>query len=147
MRKQDIYTKPWVIFAIFIIVSLVNILSSVYFISIMLAGVVFILFDKLLEKRQYNLLFFIILTFLVIENIQGFSVFSLFLISLFISIFIKSSVIHIFSSTDLTKSLYIFIFYICLVFVYGVFHTLNIVGLSTIAINIVVDIIIVGLFI
>ncbi|MCK5111103.1 MAG: hypothetical protein KAQ94_06250 [Arcobacteraceae bacterium] len=147
MRRKDIFSDQFAIFSFFIIVSLVNIISSVHFIPIMFAGIVFIVFNELLQKRYYYSLFWILLTFLVIENIQGFGTFSLFFTALFIYLFIKSSVAHIFSSSDLTKSLYIIIFYVSMIFVYSIFNGFNILSLSIIAINIILDIIIVGLFI
>ncbi len=147
IKKRNLLDSQFILFLFFITVSLVNILFSVHFISIMLVGVVFIIFNELIKKGYYYSLIWIVLAFLVIENVQGFGIFSLFLIALFIYIFIKSSVQHIFSSYDLTRSLYIIIFYSAIVFVYGVFNSFDIVSLSYIAINIIIDIIIVGLFI
>ena len=53
IKRKNLFDNQFTLFMFFIIVSLVNILSSVHFISIMLAGVVFIVFNELLQKKHY----------------------------------------------------------------------------------------------
>ncbi len=147
INQRNLLDSQFILFLFFISVSLINIFSSVHFVPIMLVGVVFIVFNELVKKEHYYSLIWIILTFLVIENVQGFGTFNLLLIALFIYFFIKSSVKHIFLSYSLTRSLYIVMFYCITAFIYGVFNGFDIVSFFYIVVNIVIDIVVVGLFI
>jgi hypothetical protein len=146
MQKQDFYTNQFKLFLFFVAISLVNIILSAHFITIMLAGVVFIVFDKLFQDRHHYSLIWIILIFLVIENVQGFRIFSLFLIAIFLQAFIKPLILNTFSSFLLTRALYIVLFYIVAVVVYTFFVPFNIFGIFTVVINIILDIIIVRIY-
>ena len=147
MYRKDILDNPIFIFILFIGVSLANILLSVHFIPLMFAGVMFIAFIKTLQNRYYYSLFLVVLTFFVIENTQGFKTFSLLLIALFIYIFVKSYLEQLLSSSDIVKSLYIVVFYLCLILVYSFFNEFDMNLLTNIIINIIIDVIIIGLFI
>ncbi len=147
MNRKDILDNPIFIFLLFIGISLVNILTSVHFIPIMFVGILFIAFIKTLENRYYYSLFWIILALLIIENIQGFRAFSLVSASLFIYIFIKPNIEHIFSSTDNLKTLYVLILYICIILIYSFFNGFDLYLLPVVVMNLIFDIIIVGLFI
>jgi len=147
MPRKDILDNPLIIFFIFIGISVVNILSSVHFIPIMFVGILFIAFTKMIETKSYYGLFWIILAFLVVENIQGFKSFSLVSLSLFLYIFIKPNIQHLFSSSDILKTLYIIIFYITMALLYIFFNSFNLNLLFIIVANLILDIILVGLFI
>jgi hypothetical protein len=62
MIKEDFYSTQFGLFFLFISISLINIILSAHFITIMLAGVVFTIFDKLIQKEQYYSLIWVILT-------------------------------------------------------------------------------------
>ncbi len=135
------------IFFLIIGISIINIISSIYFIPFMLVGILFIAFMHLMAVKSYNILFLIIFAILIVENIQGFRPFSLVAISFFIYIFIQTNIKDILSSSETTKSMYIIIFYILLGLLYGIFNGFDISLFLIIALNIVIDIILVGLFI
>ncbi|MGK0256144.1 MAG: hypothetical protein ACI81I_000754 [Arcobacteraceae bacterium] len=141
MLKQ--YTPPYI--TILFIISLVNIISSTYFVSFLVAGVVFRIFSIALDKGHNYLLILCIFTFLIIENTQGLRLFSLTLISLFVYYLIMPRVEHFFSSDTLSIFLSIFSFYFCLYFLVEniVYSDTNIV--ISLFINFIIDILIVGL--
>ncbi len=145
MLRKNIFDNPIIIFLLFVGVSLVNIIFSVHFVSIIFAGVVFIAFTKTLKNKYYYSLFLVILTFLIIENVQGFRPFSLVALSLFIYIFLKPYLQQIFTSSELVRNLYVIIFYLGMVLIYSFFNNFDIIILPIIVINILIDIIILGM--
>lgn len=147
MFKKDILDNPITLFIVVICISLINILSSIHFIPIMFVGILFIAFIKMIESKSYYLLLWIVLGFLIVENIQGFKAFSLVALSLFIYLFIKPTIQNVFLSRDILKYINIFIFYISMIFLYSFINSFDTLLLSTIMINLLLDIIIVGLFI
>jgi hypothetical protein len=147
MLKKDMLDNSFIVFMLCVIISLINIVSSVHFISIMLIGVLFIAFIKTLEKKYFYSFMWVFIAFLIIENTQGFRAFSLIFLALFVYMFVKPNTEHIFSSSDMLKTIYIIIFYISMVLAYSFFYTFDISLLYTIIINLMIDIIIVGLFI
>ena len=147
MFKKDILDDHIVIFLLFISISLINILFSVHFVPIMLVGILFLAFVKMLENKSFYSLLWIIMAFLIVENIQGFKAFSLVFLAFFIYIFIKPNIEHIFSSYDILKKIYIIIFYISIGFLYSFFETFDMLLVSKIIINLILDIVIVVLFI
>ena len=147
MHRKNLFDNPIFVFLLSVFASLINILFSVHFISIMFAGVLFLAFVKALENRYFYSLIWIILAFLVVENIQGFRVFSLVALALFISIFIKPYIEHIIASTDFLKNLFVIIFYLSMIILYSFINGFDINLVITIVINIIIDLIIIGLFI
>jgi hypothetical protein len=129
---------------IFFIIIIVNILSSTYFISLFLAGVVFIIFLECLKKEYYYMLILAIFTFFVIENTQGFKFFSLSLISLFLYYFIIPRINHLFSSNALGEIFYIVSFYVAIFLFYIYTNTIDISSYFIFIINLIIDCILVG---
>ncbi len=129
---------------IFFIVIIVNILSSTYFTSLFLAGVVFIIFLECLKKEYYYMLILAIFTFLVIENTHGFKFFSLSLISLFLYYFIIPRIKHLFSSDALGEIFYIISFYGTIFLFYIYTNSYDISTYFIFAVNLIIDCIIVG---
>jgi len=143
MKKND--SLPH--FLILIFVALINIICSTYFISVLLAGVVFKIFLKSLKKRYYSMLTFSMLTFLVIEVTQGFKPFSLTIITFFLFYFIIPRIKHTFSSSIISEFIYIFLFYF-IVFIVTIYYLqFNMDILYKISYNFLIDIIIVGFII
>ena len=140
MLKQ--YTPPYI--AILTLICIINILSSSFFISFFLAGVVFKILTISLKKEYNYILILSIIAFLIIENTQGLKLFSLTLIALVIYYFIIPRIKHLFSSSFMGDFLYIlsfYIFYYASIQIYGVF---DMAILVTFVINCVIDLIIVG---
>ncbi len=135
------------ILAILAVVASINILTSIYFITLMGLGIVFIIFIKMIETKSYYLLIMSIFTFLLIENIQGFNPFSLSILAFVLYVFINSNMKHLLSSKDILKSLYVVLFYVGVVGLYSFSYSFDISLLVILMVNMVLDIVFVGLFI
>lgn len=134
-----IYIPPYI--TILFIISLVNIISSTYFMFFLVAGVVFKIFSLSLDKGYNYLLIVCILTFLIIENTQGLRLFSLTLISLIVYYLIIPRIKHFISSDTVASFIFILFFYF---FLYSIVSSdTNI--LISLLINFIIDILIVGL--
>jgi len=139
------YNPPYS--GILLLIAFVNIIFSTYFISLFLTGVVFKIFLVSFKKEHYYILAFSILTFLVIEVVQGFKPFSLTIISLFLYYFIIPRIKHTFSSSIISEFIFIFLFYVCL-FVSILFYSVFKIEIVWILVyNFIIDIILVGLLI
>jgi len=88
-----------------------------------------------------------IFTFLLIENIQGFNPFSLSILAFVLYVFINSNMKHLLSSKDILKSLYVVLFYVGVVGLYSFSYSFDISLLVILMVNMVLDIVFVGLFI
>tara|TARA_B110000046_G_C13016189_1_gene408884 strand:+ start:551 stop:970 length:420 start_codon:yes stop_codon:yes gene_type:complete len=133
------YTPPYI--TILLIISLVNIISSVYFVTFLIAGVVFKIFSLSLDKGYNYLLILCIITFLIIENTQGLRLFSLTLISLSVYYLIIPHIKHFVFSETVASFIYIFFFYLIL---YSIVASDTNIAMSLL-INFIIDILIVGL--
>ena len=134
------YEPPY--FYILLVVILANAIFSTYFIAILLSGVVFKIFQITLKTEQYYLFVFTLFTFLNIENIQGFSFFSLTIISLLLHYIIIPKIKHLITSSGLKEVIYLLLFY------FGYFISSHIVFnlelLKIILMNFFLDITIIG---
>ena len=136
------YTPPYI--TILFIVCLVNIISSSYFISFFLAGVVFKILSIAI-KEEYNYVFLLtIITFLIIENTQGLKLFSLTIIALLVYYFIIPRIKHLFSSSIMGDFLYMFSFYIIYYLMIQVYSVFDMSIFIMFLINFVIDLLIVG---
>ena len=142
MRKNTLYYLP-----IFFIIAISNILFNTFFISLLLAGVVFILFVESIKKEYYYMLILAISTFLIIENTHGFKPFLLSFISFFIYFFIIPRIKHILSSNMLREIFYIMIFYIMIFIIHIFSNNFDISSYFVFLINFIIDTIVVGVFI
>jgi len=136
------YTPPY--FLILFIVSIVNILFSTFFVSFLLAGVVFKIFAIAIRKEYNYLLIAAIIVFLIIENTQGLKFFSLTFISLFIYYIIVPRLKSLFSSVFMLDCLFILFFYISLSLLVLVYSSFDVLIAITLAVNFMIDILIVG---
>lgn len=134
----EVYTS------VLIIIALINIIFSTYFITILLMGVVFKIFLNSFAKGHYYISFLAFISFLVIENIQGFYIFSLAFIALTLYYFIIPRIKHIFSSTIMAEVIFVLLFYIGVLLI----NKINILVSSeifiTLLLNILLDSFIVG---
>ena len=140
-------TNTYPYLAILFLVTLVNSLFSIYFISIFLSGIVFVLFMETLEKEYYYILFSTVITFLVIESIQGLPTFSMSLISLGLYYFIIPRIKHIFSSYLTYRFTVTFCFYAALYIVYIFFDNLSFTTWNIFLLNALFDSFVVGFII
>jgi len=115
MNKISIFSNPMNIFFMFVIVSGINILMPVHFISILMAGFVFMAFLYCIQYKYYYSLFFIIMTFIFIEISSGLNIGTLSLLSFFIYLFLIPRIKYFLSS----KIFYLVI--LNMIFYFGVF--------------------------
>jgi len=144
MDRNSLFDNPFAIIILFFLVAFVNIILPIYFISILLAGVVFVAFIRAVEKRYTYILICIIFIFNLIEISQGLKIFSLSLWSYFIYLFILPNIKSLFASKYLLLLVKVFIFYmgIGILFYFSGVFTLDIV--SILVLNYILDIIMVS---
>lgn len=138
--------NPIFLFILLIFVVTVNIISSIHFFLIMLAGILFTAFYRSLRKRYLYSLFFVTIAFLFIEINTGLKPFSLSLLSLFIYIFILPRMENTVSYNPINSFIYIIFFYLGLlcmwIFQFGLKEEI----FTVFAINALIDLIFLGVF-
>jgi len=147
MYRNSLFDNPLAVFLLFLLVCFTNIILSVHFISVLLAGVVFMAFNRCVEKKYYYSLSLVIFTFFIIESSQGLKLLSLSLLSFFIYIFIIPKIKTLLSSISLYTISIILIFYIGIVVLFSLFANINILFLTKLMFNYILDIFIVGILI
>ncbi len=145
--KMNNLDKPLFIFLLFISTILINTIASIYFNSIMLCGVLFIAFLVCIKKKYYYTLSFIILSFLFIELNNGFKIFSLTLLALFLYTFIISHIKRFMSFSLFNPYIYIFLFYFSIFLIWSVIYEINANLVIIFLINILIDFLVFGLLI
>ena len=145
MTKSNL-DNPIFLFIILSLVVMVNTISSIHFLLVMFAGILFTIFYRCLKERYLYSLAFVVIAFLFIEINTGLKPFSLSLLSLFLYIFILPKDEN-YSYDNLSSSyIYILIFYIGLLIIWSVVFELNETILITIFVNILIDLIFFGVF-
>lgn len=136
------YEPPYI--TILASISIINIIFSTYFITILLSGVVFKIFLEVLRKGYYYILLFTMFTFSVIENTQGLSFFSLSIVTLILYYLIIPKTKHIFSSSMMAEFIYILLFYVGFLILSSIIVNSDM--FITVSLNFLLDIILVGFF-
>jgi hypothetical protein len=126
-------------------VIIINIVFSVHFIAITLAGVIFYLTQLCFKEKLYYSLLSVILAFLVIETTQGLKPFSLFLISFVLYSIILPLARRLFSFDSIRIFVEVFIFYIFVLLIYYISTGELFLNFWFIVINICIDILILGI--
>jgi hypothetical protein len=145
MTKSNL-DNPFFLFIILSLVVMVNTISSIHFLLVMFAGILFTIFYRCLKERYLYSLAFVVIAFLFIEINTGLKPFTLSLLSLFLYIFILPKDEN-YSYDNLSSSyIYIIIFYIGLLIIWSVVFELNETMLITIFANILIDLIFFGVF-
>jgi len=147
MYRNSLFDNPLAVFLLFLLVGFTNIILSVHFISVLLAGITFVAFIRCVEKKYNYSLILVIFIFFIIESSQGLKLLSLSLLSLFIYIFIIPKVQTLLSSITLYMFSIVFIFYLGVIFLYMSFSEVNIVFLTKILFNYIFDIFVIGILI
>ena len=138
--------NPFFLFIILSLVVMVNTISSIHFLLVMFAGILFTIFYRCLKERYLYSLAFVVIAFLFIEINTGLKPFTLSLLSLFLYIFILPKDEN-YSYDNLSSSyIYILIFYIGLLIIWSVIFGLNETMIITIFANILIDLIFFGVF-
>lgn len=138
-----VYTPPY--FSILFIVNIANIFFSTYFITLLLIGITFKIFTVAI-KDEYNLMIFLsLITFCIIEAIQGLTIFSLTISSIIIYLFIIPRLKHLFSSSLILDFIYIFVLYIFFYVLTQSYIVFDVPFVVILMANFFIDIFIVGL--
>lgn len=138
--------NPIILFFILFIIISINIIASINFLLIMFAGVLFTAFYIFLKKRYLYSLFFVVLSFLIIEINSGLKPFSLTILSLFIYLFIIPKA-NKSSSYDLANSyVYMIFFYIGLFIMWSLFYGLDQKIFIALVLNLLIDFVFFGVF-
>lgn len=138
--------NPVFLFIVLTLAVMVNTISSIHFLLVMFAGILFTIFYRCLKERYLYSLAFVVIAFLFIEINTGLKPFTLSLLSLFLYIFILPKDEN-YSYDNLSSSyIYILIFYIGLLIIWSVVFELNETILITMFVNILIDLIFFGVF-
>lgn len=145
MTKSNL-DNPIFLFIVLTLAVMVNTISSIHFLLVMFAGILFTIFYRCLKERYLYSLAFVVIAFLFIEINTGLKPFTLSLLSLFLYIFILPKDEN-YSYDNLSSSyIYILIFYIGLLIIWSVIFGLNETMIITIFANILIDLIFFGVF-
>ena len=138
--------NPFFLFILLLIVVSINTISSIHFLLVMFAGILFTAFYRCLRKRYLYSLTFVVMAFLFIEINSGLKPFSLSLLSLFIYIFILPKVENSNTYNSSNSYIYIIIFYIGLIVLWSLFFGMDERIFFTLMINTFLDLIFFGVF-
>ncbi|MDD2895933.1 MAG: hypothetical protein PHG81_07915 [Aliarcobacter sp.] len=138
--------NPIFLFIVLILAITVNIISSIHFLLIMFAGILFTAFYRCLRKRYLYSLTFVVIAFLFIEINTGLKPFTLTLLSLFIYIFILPKDENHTSYNLSSSYIYIIFFYLGLLILWSIILGLNTTILLTMFVNTIVDLLFFGAF-
>ncbi|MGM0518709.1 MAG: hypothetical protein ACQERD_03575, partial [Campylobacterota bacterium] len=119
MRQYNNLENPIFLFTLLLLAITLNIISSIYFLLILMCGVLFIAFYECLQSRRLYSLFFIVLTFTFIEINSGLKPLSLTLLSLFLYIFIVPSINRSITYSNINKYIYVILFYIGMLIIWS----------------------------
>lgn len=120
----------------------INFLASTHFLVILFAGVLSTLFYRTLKQKYYYSFALVVLSFLFIELNMGLKPFSLSLLSYFVYIFI----IPRYEQNQISILLNIIFFYFILGVIWYIFFNFESFFSYILIINLVIDLIIVGIF-
>lgn len=137
--------NPILLFIILVMAVTINAISTINFLLIMFAGVLFTAFHRCLRKRYLYSLAFVIIAFLFIEVNSGLKPFSLTLLSLFIYVFILPKVENS-NSNSINSFFYIIIFYIGLTILWAIWMDIDSRVLLALFLNTIIDLIFFGVF-
>jgi hypothetical protein len=138
--------NPFFLFIVLVIAVTVNTISSIHFLLVMLAGILFTGFYRCLRKRYLYSLTFVIISFLFIEINTGLKPFSLSLLSLFIYVFILPKVENSVTYNSANSYIYIIFFYIGLTILWAISFGLTKSIFIALIINTIIDLIFLGAF-
>lgn len=146
MTKNNL-DNPIFLFILLIVISTINIISSIHFFLILFAGILFLSFYITLKNRYMYSLTFVIIAFLLIEINSGFPPLSLTLLSFFIYIFVIPKTDNLISYNSLNYYLYIGVFYLGLTILWAFLDNMPENTVFVLIFNLFVDLIFFGVFI
>lgn len=141
MVRNSIDNPVFLIFLLLFSVS-INFLASTHFIVILFAGVLSTVFYRTLKQKYYYSFALVVLSFLFIELNMGLKPFSLSLLSYFIYLFI----IPRYEQNQISILLNVLFFYFVLGIIWYVFFNFASFFSYILIINLMIDLILVGIF-
>lgn len=144
--KQQPIENPVFIFFFSLFTIFLSIITSVHFLPILLAGILFLGFKKALKHKQYYSLTYLTLAFLFVEFNNGFMPLSLILLSYFLIIFVVPHLTRVVSMYNLNSYIYIFTFYFGVILLWSFTKGFSLQLFFTILFNLITDLMIFGLF-
>ncbi|MCK9162239.1 MAG: hypothetical protein RBQ81_05925 [Arcobacteraceae bacterium] len=144
--RRSVFSFQTIIVLTTLSVIISNLLSSVHFIPLTMAGVLFHLTKESLDQKSYYSLIIILIGFLFIESTQGFAIFSLFIISFVLYTIILPFIKRIFTFDKFKIIFDTIIFYLLILLINFLATNEFLLSIGFLLLNIVVDILIIGLF-
>lgn len=138
--------NPIFLFILLILIVTVNAISSIHFLLIMFAGILFTAFYRCLKKRYLYSLIFVVIAFLFIEINTGLKPFSLTLLSLFIYVFILPKDENYTAYNMSSSYIYIIFFYIGLLVMWTIVFGFDLDMSVILFINLIIDLMFFGVF-
>jgi len=145
MTRNNLH-NPIFLFTLLIFIIIINTISSIHFMMILFAGILFMGFSICLENKYYYSLFFISITLIFIEINMGLKPLTLSLLSLFLYIFILPMINRVMSFNKLNEYIYIIFFYIGIIIIWSITMNMTFDVFITIFINIIIDLLFFGVF-
>ena len=145
MYRNSLFDNPIAIVIFVIFVSLVNILMPVHFVSIFLAGALFLAFMRSIEKGYYYTLFVIVIGFCIIEISHGFRLFNLSLLSFFLYFFIVPFIKSFLSSINFYFTTVLLVFYLGFALLLSLYGDIDSHLVSILIMNYIIDVIVVSI--
>lgn len=145
--KRNSFDNPLFIVALLFLTIIINTISSIYFMLITLAGVIFMAFYVCLKREYYYSVLLCIFAFLFIEINSGLKPFSLSLLTMFIYLYVIPFVKRIMSFSNLNSYIYILIFYLGMLILWSFSAPINDLLIYNLIINIIIDFLFFGVFI
>ncbi|MFA9373584.1 hypothetical protein [Poseidonibacter sp.] len=145
MTQNNLY-NPIFLFTLLIFIITINTISSIHFMMILLAGILFMGFSVCLKNKYLYSLFFIILTFIFIEINAGLKPLSLTLLSLFLYIFVIPLINRVVSLHKFDDYIFILLFYVGIIIIWSISMDMTFDIFTTILINLIIDLLFFGVF-
>jgi len=138
--------NPIFIFLLTLFTITITTISSVHFLPILFAGIIFLALKKTIKYKYYYSSMFLIIAFLFIEYNNGFIPFSLTLLALFIYIYIIPNLTRVISLHNLNDYIYVITFYIGMLILWSFTNGFSFSLLLKLFLNLLFDLIIFGMF-
>ena len=138
--------NPIFLFILLVLIVTVNAISSIHFLLVIFAGILFTAFYRCLKKRYLYSLIFVVIAFLFIEINTGLKPFSLTLLSLFIYVFILPKDENYTAYNMSSSYIYIIFFYIGLLVMWTIVFGFDLDISVILFINLIIDLMFFGVF-
>lgn len=143
--KKNIFDNSFVLFSLFIFTVIINLISSIYFLHILLIGVVFTAYTRCLKTQNYYPMIYAILAILFIELNNGFMPFSILLLGSFIYVYLIPFLTRVMVIDSVSELLQIVLLYVGILIIWSLTNEINFALIKIIFLNLILDIIIIGL--